>query len=475
MSTTSSTTSTSSTSYQLSTLTGSSTPQITGLSSGLDTDQIIEELMEVKEQPLNNLESQQSQINAQNTELETLQGELQTVQTDAQALLDPSLYDPTQTVNSSNSSAVGATLSSSTGAVEGGYAVSVTALAQSAQRTFTYTAPTSADTITIDGTAVTIAAGESASSFAASINSNSNLDVYATATQSGNIVLSDRSTGEQTGSYIQVVDGGGALAESTASGYQPYAGQDAAYSIGNGATQYSASNSVVDAIPGVTLTLSSLTGATPVTVSVSAPSVSSSSVSSALQQFVTDYNTAVTDIQTQLSTTPADTNGTETGTLYNDQDLKNLLMQMRSAMYATISGVSGGSLSTMLDLGVSTGATTGSGTESASSLAGDLTLDSTTLQTAISNDPVGVQSLLAGWANNFSSLVGAEADAGGTISQRVNGNTTQVNDLGNQITVMQSALTDQENQLVQQFAAMESALSSNSSESSWLTEQINAL
>jgi flagellar capping protein FliD len=40
---------------------------------------------------------------------------------------------------------------------------------------------------------------------------------------------------------------------------------------------------------------------------------------------------------------------------------------------------------------------------------------------------------------------------------------------------MQAALTDQENQLVQQFAAMESALSSNSSESSWLTQQINAL
>jgi flagellar capping protein FliD len=40
---------------------------------------------------------------------------------------------------------------------------------------------------------------------------------------------------------------------------------------------------------------------------------------------------------------------------------------------------------------------------------------------------------------------------------------------------MQANLNDQENQLVQQFAAMESALSSNSSESSWLNEQINSL
>jgi flagellar hook-associated protein 2 len=203
--------------------------------------------------------------------------------------------------------------------------------------------------------------------------------------------------------------------------------------------------------------------------------MSGSSVTSAVQQFITDYNKAITDIQTQLSTTPSSSNGTQSGTLYNDQDLKNVLFQMRSAMYATISGVSGGSLNTMLDLGVSTGATTGSGVESSSSLAGDLTLNATTLSNAITSNPSGVQSLLSGWANSFSSLVGAEADAGGTISQRVDANATQVSNLGTQITAMQSTLNDQENQLVQQFAAMEKALSSNSSESSWLTQQINNL
>jgi flagellar hook-associated protein 2 len=470
---TSSTTSTTTSGFQLSTLTGSTTPQITGLSSGLDTDQIVEELMATKQQPLTNLENQQSLLNARNTELETLQSELQAVQTDAMAMLDPSLYDPTQTVTSSNSSAVGAALTGSTGAVEGGYQISVTQLAQSAQRTFSFTSPTSDDAITIDGQAVTIKAGESASNFAASINNNSNLDVYATATQSGNIVLSDRATGDQTGTnYIQVVDGGGAMSEITADA-KP--GQNAEYAVDGGATQTSASDTVADGIPGVTLTLSSVTGSNPVTVNVSAPAVSSSNVSTAVQQFITDYNTAITDIQTQLSTTPADTNGTETGTLYDDQDLKNLLSQMRSAMYATVSGVSGGALNSMLDVGVSTGATTGTGTESAASLAGDLTLNTTQLTNAITANPEAVQQLLGGWANSFSSLVGTEADAGGTITQRIDGNTSEVSDLGNQISSMQASLTDQENQLVQQFAAMESALSSNSSESSWLTEQINSL
>lgn len=470
-SSTSSTTFTSNSNYTLSSLTGSSTLQLTGLSSGLDTNQIVQELMAVKQQPLDNLENQQALLNARNIELETLQGELQTVQTDATALLDPSLYHPSQSVTSSNSSAVAASLTSSNGAVQGGYAVSVTALAQSAQRTFTFSS-TNADTFTIDGQAVSVTAGESAADFASSVNSNSSLDVYATATQSGNIVLSNRATGQQTGSYIQVVDSGGTLSEITADANP---GQDAAYAIGTAATQYSPSNVVTDAIPGVTLTLSSLTGSTPATVDVTAPAVSSSAVSSALQQFVTDYNKTITDIQTQLSTVPSASGGTETGTLYNDQDLKDLLSQMRSAMYATVSGISGGSPSSMLDIGVSTGTTTGSGTVSANALAGDLTLDTGKLQSAITSDPTAVQSLLGGWANNFSSLVGTEADAGGTLSDRINGNTTQVTDLGNQIKLMQAALTDQENQLVQQFAAMEAALSSNSSESSWLTQQINAL
>lgn len=470
-----STTSATSSNFQLATLTGSSTPQITGISSGLNTDQIIQELMAVKQQPLLALENEQAILNARNTELEALQGELQTVQTDAMALFDPSLYKPVQTVASSDSSVVSATLASGTGAVEGGYSVSVTALAQSAQRTFTFSSPTADTPITIDGTAVTITAGETASDFANAINSNSNLDVYATATQSGNIVLSDRATGLQSGSYIQVTGGGTTFAESTATGYTPYAGQNASYTIGSGTAQTSASNTIANAIPGVTLTLSSLTGSNPVTVNVSPPAVSSSNISTTLQQFITDYNKTITDIQTQLSTTPSSMNGTQSGTLYNDQDLKDLLMQMRSAMYATISGVSGGSLSTMLDIGVSTGATTGSGTESASALAGDLTLNTTTLQNALSSNPQGVQQLLGGWANSFSTLVGTEADAGGTLSQRINGDTSQVSSLGNQISTMQAALTDQENQLVQQFAAMESALSSNSSESSWLTQQIKAL
>ena len=48
----------------LSSLTGSSTQQVTGLASGLDTDQIIQEEMSIYQQPVTNLQNQQSGLTA---------------------------------------------------------------------------------------------------------------------------------------------------------------------------------------------------------------------------------------------------------------------------------------------------------------------------------------------------------------------------------------------------------------------------
>jgi flagellar hook-associated protein 2 len=446
---TSSSTSITTSSGTLTSLTGSSTLQLTGLSSGVDTDQIIEELMEAKEQPMDELQDKSDQLTAQDTELSTLANELDVVANDADAMLDPSLYHPTQTVSSTNSTAVSAALTSGNGAVQGGYEVEVDTLAKSAQRTFSYSPPTSADTITIDGQAMTISAGQSASSLASSINNSSSLDVYATVSSSGNLVLSNRATGNTAGDYIQVSVPGVAFD--------------------------SKSDTLSDAIPGVTLTLNATTtGAGDVTVNVGAPAVDSSAIEAAVQQFVSDYNTAITDIQTQLAATPSSNNGTYTGTLYDDQDLTSLLSEMRDSLVATVSGTDSG-LTNLTELGISTGATTGNGTISTSALEGDLTLNTSTLTSAITSDPLGVQKLLSGWANNFATLVSDAGSTGGTISTRIQTNTSEISELNTQISAMQASLNDQEQQLVQQYAAMESALSSANSESSWLTDQEDSL
>ncbi len=477
---------------QLTSLGSGSALQVTGLASGLDTNAIVNALMASQQQQVTNLTNQQSGLTAMNTQLQAIQTALTTVANDAQALGNPSLFANAQTITSTNSTLVGATATSSNGAVVGGYQISVTGLASASQKTFSFTSPTAADTVTIDGQQISLAAGASADDLVNAINSNSNLSVWATVTQESSnggpaaVVLSDRQTGVPAGSYIQVSDTSNALTDAG----QDVPGTDAAYTINGGATQYSSSNTISGAslggstpptqgqgatqtIPGVTLSLNGITGSTPVTVTVGAPGPSTQNIQTAVQQFVTDYNSAVSMIQTQLAQAPSSSDPTQ-GTLFGDSDLQQLLSNMREQMDATLGGLTG-SITSMLNIGVSTGAASGTGAPSQSSISGQLTLDSGALTQALTSNASAVKSMLQSWSIHFSFMVDNEAAPGGTIDSRIQGDDTQINYLTTQISNLNAANTAKQQQLVNEFAEMEAALSSSQSTSSWLTSQINAL
>jgi flagellar hook-associated protein 2 len=449
---------------------GTGTPlQVTGLSSGLNTNAIVQALMQADQQRVTNLTNEQSGLNAKNAQLTSIQTALQTVAADADALGSVSLFAPAQTVSSTNPTLVGATAINGTGAVQGGYQVGVSQLATSAQRTFTFASPTAADTVTIDGQQISLAANAQIQDFVNAVNANSNLDVYATATGPSTVVLSERATGQQTGTYIQVSDTQSALTEQTS---LAQAGQNAQYTI-NGVAATSTSNTVNNAIPGVSLSLNGLTtGGGTVTVNISPPAVSTQNVQNAVQQFIKDYNAAISQIQAQLAQAPSKTDPTQ-GTLYGDAELNDLLANMRTAMYTPGSGLPS-NMSSPLNIGVSTGASTGQG-PSQTTLSGDLTLNTSTLTAALQNDPSGVQQMLTTWSISFSALVNTEAGPGGTISTRIQDDTTQVSDLANQINGLNAANAQKEQALVQQFAKMEALLSQSQSTAIWLTSQINAL
>jgi flagellar hook-associated protein 2 len=188
---------------------------ITGLASGLDTSAIISELMAINRQPLDHITILQEKTQAQQQQLTAIQTSLQTLSADAAALSSPSLFSNTQAVTSSDSTRVSATSGSTTGAGVGGYQVSVSQLANSAQRTFTFVSPSSDDAVTIDGHQTTIKAGSSAADFVSAINSDPNATVYAATTDSGTVVLSNRTTGDTGTNFIQVADSGGSLTEQT--------------------------------------------------------------------------------------------------------------------------------------------------------------------------------------------------------------------------------------------------------------------
>jgi flagellar hook-associated protein 2 len=445
---------------------------ISGLASGLDTTSIISALMGAEREPVTRLTNEQAKLQAEQTELQSIQGSLQQLTLAASEFSLPSLFESAQKVVSSEPSRVSATTSG--GAGVGGYEVEVTQLANSAQRTFAFTSPSSEDTITIDGQEFKVTAGEGAKSLAATINSASGATVYAAALENGTVVLSSRTTGKTGAEFINVTDPGGTLSEEAGTAKE---GKNAEFKV-DGVAGTSSSNTVTDAIAGVTLTLGGLTTTGPVTVDVQAPGPNASAVEAQVQAFIKLYNSTVEAIEKQLNTKPSDkpqTSGESiTGTLFGDEQLTSLLNSMRQTMYQPIAGLSS-AMSSPADIGVSTGAATGGAGTSQSAFEGVLTLNPTKLSEAVQSNPDGVEHMLQQWSQGLQRVVSAVGEPGGALEVRVNGDESQITQLSTQIASMNEILTQREKALQATYAQLESVISQNTAQSDWLTKQTESL
>jgi flagellar hook-associated protein 2 len=443
--------------------------QITGLASNLDTTSIINALMALDRAPLTNLTNQQSALKARNTQLTSIQTALQAVAMNAQALGSPGLFANTQTATSSDTTRVSATTTS--GAAIGGYQVAVTQLANSSQKSFTFASPASDQSFTIDGgSAITIKAGSTTGDLANAINSDSTQSVYASAIDDTHIMFSSRTTGAPADPNNFIVIGGSPSALSQTS---QTAGHDASYSIDGGAAVTSKTNTITGAIAGVTLNLLGVTTTSgPVTVSVSPPAPSTSSIESAVKTFVSSYNAIIDQINTQTSQVRNSSDPTQ-GTLYGDNELTDLLSYMRQQNYTPNASLTG--IQSLADIGISTGAASGASPYSQDAVSGKLTIDTTKLEAAIASNPNGVKAMLQSWSSGFATLVNGVAAPGGTIDLRIQGDTSQLSDLANQISDMNAMLTDRQTALQAQFANLETALQQAQQQSNWLVSQIASL
>jgi flagellar hook-associated protein 2 len=440
---------------------------ISGLASGLDTSSIISALMAVERQPVTRLTDAQEKLQGQQKELTSVKSSLQQLSLLASEFSMPSLFETSQAVVSSEPLRVSA--ATSAGAGIGGYELEVTQLANSAQRTFTFASPAAEDTLTIDGNSFTVKAGESAKEFANTINSTSSSTVYAAVLEGNTLVLSNRATGNTGAEFIKVSDPGATLVEKAGSAKE---GKNAEYSV-DGVAGTSTSNTVTNAIAGVTLTLNGLTTTGPVTIDVQAPGASVSAVEAQVQSFVKLYNSTVETIQKQLSTKPIakPTNASEfaTGTLFGDVELEGLLGNMRQSMYEPIAGLAA-EMSNPSAIGISTGAASGGGA-SQTSIEGLLTLNSTKLSEAVKTNPAGVQQMLEKWSQGLQSKLEEVSGPGGTLEARANGDSAQITQLTSQISTMNEMLAVREKALQATYAELESAISRNTSQANWLTSQ----
>ncbi|MGH2864240.1 MAG: flagellar filament capping protein FliD, partial [Solirubrobacteraceae bacterium] len=317
-------------------------------------------------------------------------------------------------------------------------------------------------------------AGESAKEFASSINTNSKAPVYAAVLEDGTLVLSSRATGNTGKEFIKLSGAGGVLSEVAGTAKE---GKDAEFEV-DGVAGTSSSNTITDAIPGVTLALGGLTPNGPVTIDVEPPGPNASAVEAQVQSFVKLYNSTVEAIQTQLQTKPpskyTSTSEYGTGILFGDVELTGLLDNMRVSMYEPIAGLPA-EMSSPFDIGISTGAATGSGTSSAASLEGLLTLEPAKLAEAVKSNPAGVEKMLQQWSQSLQSQINTVGAPGGALEVRANGDSSQVTELASQIDSMNEMLAQREKALQRTYAELESVISRNTTQSDWLTSQEESL
>jgi flagellar hook-associated protein 2 len=455
-------------------ISGASAPaNVTGLASGLNTNEIIGAMMSLERRPVTQMTNEQTTLQAQQTQLRTLQGSLQQLAFSAAELSSPALFETSQVVTSSNPAQI--TAQTTKGAGVGGYEVNVTQLANSSQRSYTFTSPTSADTLTIDGQEINVKAGASIQEVANAINSDSSATVYAAALEEGTLVLSSRATGNTGEGFIAVTDPGGTLVEQAGKAKQ---GQDAEYTV-DGVAGTSTSNTVKNAIAGVTLNLNALTTVTgPVTVNVAAPGASTSAIKEQVESFVKLYNSTLSAIHSQVTTKPPEHASTATelgtGTLFGDTELESLADNMRQAVYTSIAGLPT-EMSSLADIGISTGTASGSAAPTEGAVEGQLKLNATQLTEAIQANPAGVEKMLQKWSQSFQQMVNVEAEPGGTLETRITGDGASITQLGEHITTLNELLEIHQKSLEAQFVAMEKAVSENQSQLSWITSQITSL
>jgi flagellar hook-associated protein 2 len=439
---------------------------ITGLSSGIDTAQIIEALVNAERVPITHLTTQQTKLQAQQTVLRSLQTSLQSLSFTVADFALPSLFETSQAVSSSEPLRVGAVATA--GAGVGGYQVEVTQLANSAQRTFAFESPAAEETITVDGQEFTVKAGMTAKELAGKINANGTATVFAAAINAETLVFSNRETGSTGGEFIQVE--GASLTEKAGTAKE---GKNAEYSV-DGVAGTARTNTVTEAIAGVTLSFQGVTTTSgPVTIDVAAPGPNTKVIEEKVQAFVTQYNATLEALHKQLTTKPVagaqKTEEFETGSLFSDTELSSLIAHMRSTMFDSVAGLPA-ELSSPFQIGLGPGAPTGS-TASQASVEGLIKLEPAKLASAVAENPEGVEKMLQGWAKNLQGVINNASAPGGTLEAKINGDEENVTQLKTRIAHMNEVLAERQQRLVAQYARLEGLVTQTNTQLGFLIKQ----
>ncbi len=307
------------------------------------------------------------------------------------------------------------------------------------------TAPT-AGTFSVNGVAINYTAGETLNDVISSINSSSAGVSASYDSYEDQLVLSATSRGPQS---ITVADGSSNLATAlrlTTADSSTQVGQPTLFTVNGSPTVRQSDSNILTAsqmgLTGVNFTATA-TGATEITV---APDVTT--IASAINSFVSAYNSAQSLIATDMYVDPNDP--TQDGPLASDTNLTFLASQLRSVADGSTSATA--TIRMLSDLGVDSNATDNTLTD----------VDTTKLQDALTNNLGNVESLFndptTGLTNTIQTTLDAYDDPlNGVIVNEQNSLTSEVSYNTQQISTMQEQLQAQQTALENEFALLDEA------------------
>lgn len=455
-----------------------------GLGNGLDFGQVVDQLVKVARLPVDRLTEKKATLNSKSTDYATLSTKLIMLQSAADKLRLAASYDRSAT-SVSDGTKLSATGSST--ASPGTYSLQITALAQAhqvvskaaktvsatttdivagASGTFTFTVGSgAAQTVTLSATATLDDLKTAINDLGAGVTA-SIINTGSDATPAYRLVLTSTSTGASNGVTVSADNTILDFANSSGTGGVDtlQAAQDATVVVGSSATVTltRSSNTITDAIPGVTLTLTGTTsGTSTVQVNVTRDV---SAVKANITALATAYNDVVKFINERNT---YDTAAKKGGLFFNEPTVKTILSKIRTALSSTVSGAS--TLTTTGEIGFKT------------ERDGTITVDAAKLDTLLSSSYTAVKNLfikqtgITGVAQLISDAVDALDDVSdGTVTLRKSGLTSQIDRLTDEITKKEDAIAEYETRLKAKYAALDGLLRQLQGQSNYLSSVSSA-
>jgi len=456
---------------------------VSGLMSGLDTESIVTQMMQLERRPIVLLQQQEAAYQARISAIGILKGGLGELQSAAKALKEPTLFSG-YTATSANTTVLSASASST--ALGGDHQVTVNALAKAQKvRSAAFTGSdqvvgtgtlsiqvgaNAAVDVTIDSTNNTVAG------IAQAIN-NAATDVTAGVLNDGlgnyYLTLTSKETGSSNTITMTMVDDDGVNndaaglsriydAPATQAMFQTVAAGNALLNV-DGIDVERSKNTIDDLITGVTLTLKTADPGNPFNVSITR---NVSGITSKIQAFVDKFNSTTSLLKSQLASDP---DKGSIGALQGDSTPRILQLRLKSLLYAQVGGVAS-EVNSLSALGVTAGKD------------GKLTFDSTVFTAAYETNREDVTNFFTqttvgsvGIAGQFDSFLDSYLKSSGLLAAKEEGMNKSIENIGDQVERIEFRLLKREENLRRQFNSLESLLAQFQNTSGVLSQQLEGL